>query len=105
MTNGRVTYTLSRTGAEGVQVVRIMLEEIRFDVSLGFTVEGLSSTDTSRIWLEKVPVRNAWTYYAGNGSWFSQIADAVSVLTANNISSISSAICCCLCAPLSLDVL
>lgn len=33
--------------------------------------------------------RSAWTFYAGNGNWSSQLSDAVSVLTANNILSIS----------------
>jgi hypothetical protein len=54
--------------------------------------------------------RSAWTYYAGNGNWSSQIADAVSVLTADNILSISwnayiQQYVAVYSAPLSLDVM
>ncbi len=54
--------------------------------------------------------RSAWTYYAGNGNWSSQIGDAISVLTADNILSISwnayiQQYVAVYSAPLSLDVM
>ncbi len=54
--------------------------------------------------------RSAWTFYAGNGNWSSQIGDAVSVLTADNILSISwnaylQQYVAVYSAPLSLDVM
>lgn len=33
--------------------------------------------------------RNAWTFYAGNGNWSSQLDDAVSVFTGGSIASVS----------------
>ena len=33
--------------------------------------------------------RSAWSYYAGNGSWSSQIGDAVIVFTGDNILSVA----------------
>jgi Domain of unknown function (DUF4185) len=33
--------------------------------------------------------RNAWTFYAGNGNWSSQIGSAISVFTGDNILSVS----------------
>jgi len=54
--------------------------------------------------------RSAWTYYAGNGTWSSQIGDAVPVLTADNILNISwnaylQQYVAVYSAPLSLDVM
>ena len=37
----------------------------------------------------KAQDRNSWSFYAGNGSWFPQINDAVSVFNDANILSIS----------------
>jgi Domain of unknown function (DUF4185) len=33
--------------------------------------------------------RNAWTFYAGNGTWSSQVTDAVSVFSGGNLLSVS----------------
>ncbi len=33
--------------------------------------------------------RSAWTYYVGNGNWSSQVGDAISVFTGNNILNVS----------------
>ncbi len=54
--------------------------------------------------------RSAWAFYAGNGNWSSQIGDAVSVLTADNILNISwnaylQEYVAIYGAPLSLDVM
>jgi hypothetical protein len=54
--------------------------------------------------------RSAWTYYARNGTWSSQISDAVSVVTADNILNISwnaylQRYVAVYSAPLSLDVM
>jgi uncharacterized protein DUF4185 len=39
--------------------------------------------------LENVDERSAWTFYAGNGVWSSELGDAVAVFTGNSIASVS----------------
>lgn len=42
-----------------------------------------------RVALENVDERSAWTYYAGNETWSSELGDAVEVFTGNSIASVS----------------
>lgn len=56
---------------------------------------GCSSSDFAlpcklgRVALENVDDRSAWTFYAGNGTWSSQLGDAVEVFTGNSIMNVS----------------